>query len=132
MKSFRALAFALVCVAAFNNCEPASELPQSSDPLDNPYGIGWGTPLEQKALQILKTHCANCHSGGMRNGGIVDILDVGRLIAHGFVLPGNPMSSPLFISVQENRMPKNAQPLPLVDRDTLRAWIAGEGLPSSE
>jgi mono/diheme cytochrome c family protein len=86
--------------------------------------------LGQRALQIIETNCASCHTstGGPRN--IFNLTDVGHLVQTGLVVPGNPDGSPLLQSIEANRMPKSI-PLGGADKLLLRQWIlAGANPPS--
>lgn len=121
---------------SFNNCaKPTSLIPgfgagfsQNTDISStvNPYHVGEGSPREQQVLGIFQAHCANCHTPPLNNGGIKDIMDINGLIAYGWIYPGDPTNSKIFIEIQANRMPKGGAPLSLSDRETIRSWLLGD------
>ena len=81
-------------------------------------------------VPILRTHCAKCHSGDKRQGGLS--LDTRELLLAGgesgqVVEPGASSRSLLFERVTsddaDQRMPPEGQPLPPEQIEKLRQWI---------
>lgn len=73
----------------------------------------WAEPsdsLAAKAIAILKTHCADCHSGGKATkGGFGFVLDRDRLVGRLLVVPGKAQQSDLFVRIQQGEMPPPAR-----------------------
>jgi mono/diheme cytochrome c family protein len=84
--------------------------------------------LNAKARQILKTHCDRCHKeGGVAQDVFGSVLDFDSLARKQIIAPGNPANSPLFESVRNGEMPKDAKRLSKADIKTLNAWITNFG-----
>ncbi|MCB0343396.1 MAG: hypothetical protein H6626_03165 [Pseudobdellovibrionaceae bacterium] len=79
--------------------------------------------VEGKALQVLNKNCASCHGPDAANQPI-DILNLDKMIADGYVVVGEPQSSPLFIEIVDGLMPQNGTMAP-EDKELLRLWILG-------
>jgi hypothetical protein len=92
--------------------------------------------LEYDVLPVLKTHCVKCHGPAKREARLSLNSPLG--LAHGgesgrVVEPGRPDDSLLWQRIAAGEMPPD-QPLPVRERELLRAWIAGgaPGLPDPQ
>jgi len=72
--------------------------------------------------QILETSCAACHDWAATYEGIADPARV---------TPGSPKKSPLYTTVASDSMPPG-EPLPVTQKNLLRAWIAAGATASEE
>jgi len=90
--------------------------------------------LADKAMTVLKTHCAKCHGpGGLNKGGFDYVLDRQRLVARGKVQPGKAQESLLFERVRDSEMPPPGKLARLSGEESalLRRWIdAGATAPA--
>jgi mono/diheme cytochrome c family protein len=80
--------------------------------------------LAERAEGILTQYCASCHSGGNKQGGFGDVLDVEKLVAQGKVVPKQPDDSKLFMLVMAGTMPRTNEKPSADEIDALGAWIA--------
>ncbi len=83
-----------------------------------------GQDLTAKAEAILKQSCADCHAGGAAEGRMNYVLNAGRLISKGKVIPKDPTRSKLIKEVESGRMPKDGDKLSKADIQTLKDWVA--------
>jgi hypothetical protein len=72
--------------------------------------------------QILEANCSACHEWTASFQGIADPARV---------TPGSPEKSPLYTTVADDSMPPGA-PLPVTQKNLLRAWIAAGAAASEE
>lgn len=97
-------------------------------------GAGMAAPVDfdHQIKPLFDAHCADCHEGTMRKGGLslstrADVL-LGGDSGKPAVLAGDPDQSPLILRVTATdpvkRMPLKGEPLPAEAIDALRAWIA--------
>ena len=83
------------------------------------------TTTETKGRDILRKHCASCHSN-FQGAGPKNILDLAELESDGWVVSGDSGGSGIWTSVVSNAMPKSPNPkLTQEEKDTLRDWIDG-------
>ncbi|MGE4131026.1 MAG: choice-of-anchor D domain-containing protein [Bdellovibrionales bacterium] len=82
--------------------------------------------LNEKALHVLKSNCATCHSGDHPQSPPQNILDTQTLIDQGYIVPGQPESSGVYTSLFAN-MPLGRAPLSEEDKSLIRAWILAMG-----
>jgi mono/diheme cytochrome c family protein len=73
--------------------------------------------------QILQDNCAACHDWAASYKGIADPARVTR---------GSPEKSPLYTIVASDAMPMGGSPLPLTQKNLLRAWIANGATESEQ
>jgi hypothetical protein len=73
--------------------------------------------------QILQDNCSACHDWTTSYKGIADPSRV---------TPGSPEKSPLYTTVADDSMPMGAEPLPVTQKNLLRAWIAAGATASEE
>jgi len=73
--------------------------------------------------QILETSCAACHDWTASHQAIADPARV---------TPGSPEKSPLYTKVASDEMPMGGEPLPVTQKNLLRAWIAAGATASEE
>jgi hypothetical protein len=73
--------------------------------------------------QILQDNCSACHDWATSYEGIADPSRV---------TPGSPEKSPLYTTVADDSMPMGAEPLPITQKNLLRAWIAAGATASEE
>lgn len=91
--------------------------------------ICFGSEQADKALQVMKTHCADCHADGSKEGGFGEALDLARIVEDGRVIPENALQSPLYARVFAGEMPPPGEE-PTGERPTdaeiqiLADWIA--------
>jgi mono/diheme cytochrome c family protein len=80
---------------------------------------------EQSSLNILNSKCLPCH-GPSGSGGLANIGDVSTLISGGWIIPGQPNSSPLIEAVTAGKgtMPLNGS-LTATEYQTLYDWVLG-------
>jgi len=72
--------------------------------------------------QILEASCSACHDWASSYEGIADASRV---------TPGSPEKSPLYTTVADDSMPPG-EPLPVTQKNLLRAWIAAGATASEE
>jgi len=73
--------------------------------------------------QVLETNCSACHDWA---GSFQGIADPTR------VTPGSPEKSPLYTMVASDAMPMGGEPLPVTQKNLLRAWIAAGATESEQ
>jgi mono/diheme cytochrome c family protein len=73
--------------------------------------------------QILQDNCSACHDWTASFQGIADPARV---------TPGSPEKSPLYTMVASDAMPVGGEPLPVTQKNLLRAWIAAGATESEE
>ena len=73
--------------------------------------------------QVLEANCSACHDWV---GSFQGITDPAR------VTPGSPEKSPLYTTVASDDMPMGGEPLPVTQKNLLRAWIAAGATESQE
>lgn len=100
-----------------------------------PLGLSWGNEsnsgvdslsgvsLEASAMAIFQSACVNCHTKTSGPGGVFNVTDPEHLVSSGLVIPGQPDTSPIFVSVSNGSMPLSAPALSGDQLQTLRAWI---------
>jgi mono/diheme cytochrome c family protein len=85
------------------------------------------TTSADRYTAIAQTTCAECHGPtSIGSGGFSTVVDIPSLISSGKVIPGNPLSSPLFLDVSNGSMPPPGHmPRPAAqDIETVRGWIS--------
>jgi len=73
--------------------------------------------------QIMESSCSACHDWALTREGIADPSRV---------TPGSPEKSPLYTTVADDSMPIGSEPLPVTQKNLLRAWIAAGATASEE
>jgi mono/diheme cytochrome c family protein len=83
--------------------------------------------LQKASVEILDARCVLCHgSGGSVQGSFGDILDVEKLKASGYVVPGSPGVSRLYTEIASGEMPPSGG-LSDAERDLIYRWIVALG-----
>lgn len=90
------------------------------------------TALAVRALDVLKARCARCHGAeGTAKGGFGYVLDRGRLLARGKIVPGAAEESELYRRVRDGEMPPAKAPrLSVAEMSLLRSWIEAGAPPA--
>ncbi len=104
------------------------------------FNVEWQTQIKPIFNEMFATgRCTSCHNPGQFDGNF-DITDLGidaiyKLIPPGYVVPGQPMQSPLFDKINCNqpgygglRMPFLQNPLSINQQGLIYDWIA-QGAP---
>jgi predicted Ser/Thr protein kinase/mono/diheme cytochrome c family protein len=66
--------------------------------------------LAHKARAILETNCYRCHGkDDAAEGGFRDVLDVGRMVAHKKLVPGNSAASKIYRRITAGEMPPDTE-----------------------
>ena len=79
--------------------------------------------LAERAQTILKQRCHHCHGeSGSNEGGFNHVLDLRRLKAGKFVVPGNPEGSVLLERITSGDMPADGE-MSEEEIDVIRQWI---------
>jgi hypothetical protein len=73
--------------------------------------------------QVLEASCSACHDWASSREGIANPARV---------TPGSPENSPLYTMVADDSMPMGGPPLPVTQKNLLRAWIAAGATASEE
>jgi hypothetical protein len=74
---------------------------------------------------IIKPKCLSCHSGNEPDDDI-DLSTYSNIINHPYyylVVPGSPLDSSLFISINNDDMPSDTSPLSSAEKQFIRKWI---------
>ncbi len=114
---------AFVLSVMFQNCSVVSSSRDSEDEFSE---VSQASVLTSKAMSILSSKCARCHnSASAPNIGtdITDIIDVDFLLFKHLVIPVQPDSSDLILSIQEGRMPPDGAPITVTELDALKKWV---------
>jgi hypothetical protein len=73
----------------------------------------------------LNTYCGKCH-GAKAEGDLGYITDTPRLIAEGYLVPGEGARSPIYRRIVDGEMPPKGKPRPTqAELASLKAWIDG-------
>ncbi len=83
--------------------------------------------LQNQSTTILSQRCASCHNDNSTNSSLKDILDTQYLITAGYIDPGSPQTSLLYMNVVDKIMPQGGPELSVEDIAVLRDWIAALG-----
>lgn len=122
------LVLTVVLLLPFQNCTEGFNSANSSSMGSNRIPFSYNDnpiPEQLKAIEILRTYCNACHVE-QNLGNVTNVLDVDHLIRSNLIVVGQPDSSPLFQSVNNNRMPPSG-PLTEQDKSDLRVWILALG-----
>jgi Planctomycete cytochrome C len=79
--------------------------------------------LAFEARNVLKTHCARCHSGPGSDGGDFNMLNVEDLLKQELVKPGDATQSLLLKRIEKGEMPPQPASISINEIDTIRQWI---------
>lgn len=113
------LAF-LVLILGFQNCAQSFSTESETFFMSMAaMGDAYKAGLEVKP--ILRDHCLKCH-GPESKTALKDILDMDGLVRNGYVVPGSPQLSSLYLSVKNGEMPK-AYSLESADQEKIENWI---------
>lgn len=124
-KSTIYLAATTIMVSIFySNCSPKHSLGTGSSNINTAAIL---QSLQTSSLKILTDRCLSCHNENTTNSNLKNILDVSYLESAGFIDPGSPQTSPLYMSIVDQIMPQNGTPLSAEDSAVLRDWIAALG-----
>jgi mono/diheme cytochrome c family protein len=78
---------------------------------------------EKAVTSIVNQKCANCHFPDSPEPVPFDNFDPSFLIQSGYVVPGEPQNSPIYLAVLDGLMPHNDDDLTSAEIETLRDWI---------
>ena len=88
---------------------------------------------DREAVKILEAKCKNCH-GGQFEYARLRVMQPESLLAEPqgdskfpFVTPGAPDQSRLWISISEDRMPEEGEPLSESEKEVIYKWIEAGG-----
>jgi mono/diheme cytochrome c family protein len=98
-------------------------------PTATPTPVPTATPdpaLDSKALNILSVNCSACHTAKSGPAGVYNLTSKANLISAGYIVPGNPNGSRLFIAIKNGSMP-TSKPLSAADQETIRQFILNAG-----
>ena len=107
---------------AVMSCSPEHTATPPSSAAPTELTLDVNIDLQNDALQILQSSCADCH-GDNSTSRVNHITDVTRLIETKLITPGNPDEGRLLGSVNEDRMPPRS-PLSREEKQILHDWIA--------
>ena len=109
----------------YSNCSPRHEEGQSQSSF-NPVEVL--SSLQARSTDILRAKCATCHVADYASSNLKNVLDITYLSDFGFIDPGSPQTSPLYLSLIDGSMPPVGSPT-ITDNDlaTIRDWIAALG-----
>ncbi len=124
---FLSVVLFLIMTISFQNCSVVSS-PADTDDLNSAasssaaYSLPGDSVLAKQTQSILVGRCNSCHgSAGM--GGVSNISDLAGLIKQNFVVPADPDSSSLVMSVESGSMPPSGTQLNSGEVGVIRAWI---------
>lgn len=103
-KIFAAVSFSAAALL-LNACAPDQSKPVSEAPQINTFSAGGQNAYEQPALALLSQKCGRCHTPTAGPKNVKDIANTASLVSSGQVIPGQPLSSPLFLSITSGKMP---------------------------
>ncbi len=118
------IGLAAVVSIFYSNCSPTHNAGSGASNINTAAIL---QSLQTNSLQILTDKCLSCHNDNTTNSTLKDILDVSYLQSSGFIDPGSPQTSPLYMSIVDQIMPQNGTPLSAEDTAVLRDWIAALG-----
>ncbi|OQW47276.1 MAG: hypothetical protein A4S09_15900 [Proteobacteria bacterium SG_bin7] len=121
---FYFVVLAVIVSVFYSNCSPTHNSGNGSSNINTAAIL---QSLQTNSLKILTDKCSSCHNDATVNSTLKDILDVNYLESSGFIDPGSPQTSPLYMSIVDQIMPKNGTPLSAEDIAILRDWIAALG-----
>lgn len=94
------------------------------------FAVSWKTSLAEggaditfEARNVLKTHCARCHSGPGSDGGDFNMLNVDDLMQKEIIKPGNTAESKLLKRIERGEMPPQPASISINEIDIIRRWI---------
>ncbi len=114
------------CTVLILSCFSCARGPFSMDQKDTVTAnniANTSNPYETAAFQILQTNCTSCHTATSGPKNVYNLLNTQSLINSALVLPGQPLNSLLYNSIQTNSMPPSG-PLSDADKLTLSNWIS--------
>ncbi len=114
---------AFILSVMFQNCSVVSSSRDSEEEFSQ---ISQASVLTSKAMSILSSKCARCHNpeaAPSMGTDITDITNVDFLLFKHLVIPGQPDSSDLILSIQEGRMPPDGLPITVSELDALTKWV---------
>ncbi len=123
---FFGIVSATMMLSLFQNCAQHDEvLDQASENL---------MMIERQALEVLRNNCASCHSPhNLEMNPVGDILSPANLIFQGYIVPGEPQNSPLYLLAIDGIMPHDpGVRLSNFDLEILHDWIYALGMPDEE
>lgn len=83
--------------------------------------------VHDQALSYLSKECFKCHGNSNSQGKFSSVLEVKTMIEQGYILPGNPLQSPLYKSMKNNlglKMPMPPGGANEQDLELIYNWIA--------
>lgn len=82
--------------------------------------------IHDYAITFLSQHCYKCHNEKVSEGKFGYALDVSRMIEQGYIVPGNPLQSPLYKSMNKTlglKMPMPPRGASKEELDLIYDWI---------
>lgn len=84
-------------------------------------GSGWYQTLNSEVFQ---PKCLSCHNSNSATNNGIDFSTYETLMdSRGIIIPFQPERSPLFLSVQSGKMPKDSSPLSIDEIKGIGRWI---------
>lgn len=109
----------MVALASVSEVSDAQTVPSPTTPATIPPDA-----LASEARRILDTRCYRCHNDASSGGRLGSVRAIDDMIRDGFITRGNPDASLLMRRLQPvGDMPLRGEPLPDLERETLRLWI---------
>lgn len=120
-------AFIFLLVVSYSNCSPKHQEGQPLSSL-NFNAAEVLASLQSQALSVLSSKCASCHVTDYPLSNLDNIMDVTYLTDFGFINPGSPQTSPMYLTLIDKTY-HAPDSLSITDNDLaiLRDWIAALG-----
>ncbi len=114
-----------VLAIPYSNCSPKHEQGEALSSFNAAEALN---SLQSRSLEVLQAKCATCHVANYALSDLKNVLDVTYLSDSGFINPGSPQTSPLYLSLIDGTEPPIGSP-DITDNDIaiLRDWIAALG-----
>ena len=120
-----------VVMMGFQNCASEHSNKGSSSTSSTPTVDQLLAGYEAASKAIFAESCASCHSSDSLVTVPFASFETAFLIQNGYIVPGEPQNSPLYLAVLDGLMPHDSQgSLSSAELETLRDWIFTLGDPS--
>ncbi|MAE73060.1 MAG: hypothetical protein CL675_03120 [Bdellovibrionaceae bacterium] len=107
----------------YQNCASDHSFDPNSSSLSSDDQSELLASAEQKSLATLSVSCVGCHNEESVENGMVDPLDRQYLIDEGYIVPGQPQDSPLYVAIVDAIEPRDAGALSTEEKIAIRDWI---------